>query len=108
MGEAFLCKFKFLVTQQKTEIYQDPNDRFLYKSRPVLDSQGNPVMEEVEKEKTFVVKLMRHDAEIRVQREAEIFTTRRSASSARPRYSPRPRRRSRAWTRRGRASSSST
>ena len=74
VGEAFLCKFKFLVTQQKTEIYEDPNDRFLYKSRPVFDSQGKPVMEEVEKEKTFVVKLMRHDAEIRVQREAEIFT----------------------------------
>ena len=74
VGEAFLCKFKFLVKQQKTEIYQDPNDRFLYKSRPVFDSQGKPVMEEVEKEKTFVVKLRRHDAEIRVQREAEIFT----------------------------------
>ena len=73
VGEAFLCKFTHVVRKQKTEAYEDPQDR-LIKLRPVLGNDGQPVMEDVEETVECVVKIMRHDAELRVQREAEIFT----------------------------------
>ena len=73
VGEAFLCRFKHIVRRPKTEAYLDPEDNF-YKNRPVLDNNGQPIFEDVEEVEDFVVKIMRHDAEMRVQREAEIFT----------------------------------
>jgi hypothetical protein len=73
VGEAFLCKITHVVRKQKTEAYEDPQDR-LIKLRPVLGNDGQPVMEDVEETKEVVIKIMRHDAEQRVQREAEIFT----------------------------------
>ena len=73
VGEAFLCKFIYVETKPKTEAYTDPQDH-LIKLRPVLDNNGLPVMEEKQEEVRLVVKIMRHDAELRVQREAEIFT----------------------------------
>ncbi len=73
VGEAFLCKFTYLEKVPRMETYTDPEDN-TEKKRPVLDSNDNPLMDNVEKTDKFVVKIMRHDAERRVQAEAEIFT----------------------------------
>ena len=67
VGEAFLCKFKVTERRQKYE-YRDNDVHYL------TDDNGDPIMEEVEEEKECVVKIMRHDAEQRVEREARIFT----------------------------------
>ncbi len=72
VGETFLCKVKLFTGQSpKQERYRGENGRLLY--RDVLDENGNPVMEDDFQEKNVVVKIMRHDAERRVNAEAEIF-----------------------------------
>ncbi len=73
VGEAFLCKFTYVETKPKQEAYTDPETQFIT-LRPVLGEDGQPVMEVQENKVELVVKIMRHDAELRVQREAEIFT----------------------------------
>ena len=73
VGEAFLCKFTYHDKKPMTESYVDP-ETHATKSRPVLDNNGDQIMEDVVKTEKFVVKIMRHDAERRVKAEAEIFT----------------------------------
>ncbi len=67
VGEAFLCKFTVVERRQKFKYENN-------KTKLLTDDQGNPIMEEVESDKQCVVKIMRHDAEQRVEREARIFT----------------------------------
>ena len=73
VGEVFLCKFKYRKLTEKTELYTDPEYGFI-KTRPVRDANNQIVMEEEEEEEELVVKIMRHDAEQRVDREGRIFT----------------------------------
>ena len=81
VGEAFLCKVH-VVKGKKPKLVPKLNE----KGEPVFDmekhakvyeevrdNQGNVVMEDDISEKMVVVKIMRHDAEKRVESEAEIF-----------------------------------
>ncbi len=73
VGEAFLCKFTYIKHQMKMK--QNPHSTsFDDVVIPDLDQNGQPQFEDVETTDDFVVKIMRHDAEARVTREAEIFT----------------------------------
>ncbi len=75
VGEAFLCTFK--VEEEVPQMRQATMDEIRSGASiwvPVLDEQGQPKMETKIVEKSLVVKIMRHDAERRVKKEAEIFT----------------------------------
>ncbi|MBQ7179273.1 MAG: hypothetical protein IJS08_17785 [Victivallales bacterium] len=73
VGEAFLCQFKYVAKRPKMETVIDPETQE-EKEVEVKDNEGNVVMEDYIASKELVVKIMRHDAEIRVNREAQIFT----------------------------------
>ncbi|MBR4612912.1 MAG: hypothetical protein IKO40_09380 [Kiritimatiellae bacterium] len=73
VGEAFLCTFK--VKAKKPKMIQNPNPKNGADAVIVAkDENGNTIMEDCWDDQQYVVKLMRHDAETRVKREAEIFT----------------------------------
>ncbi len=75
VGEAFLCRFTYLKRTQKMK--QNSTENVQNGEPPVipdLDENGQPQYEENWVDETLVVKIMRHDAEARVKREAEIFT----------------------------------
>ena len=75
VGEAFLCEIEVVEMQPRThevsleEMLENGGQQFV----PDLDEEGNPILEEVVDTKTVVVKIMRHDAERRVEKEREIF-----------------------------------
>jgi predicted unusual protein kinase regulating ubiquinone biosynthesis (AarF/ABC1/UbiB family) len=72
VGETFLCTVKVFTGQvPQQERYQAQDGRYLY--RNAVDENGNVVMEDSFEDKKVVIKIMRHDAERRVQAEAEIF-----------------------------------
>ena len=72
VGEAFLCTFGINARKPKYKV--EPDGKGSFKMNPVLDQNGQQVIEDVVEEKEFVVKIMRHDAEKRVNAEAAIFT----------------------------------
>ena len=76
VGEAFLCRFKVRVSHKK--IMKDNSAENIKnggpKKIPDLDEKGQPKYEDTWKDEELVVKIMRHDAEARVKREAELFT----------------------------------
>lgn len=69
VGEAFLCKFTHEITHPKQKMDPVKGDWV-----DVKDAQGNVVMVTEDRTEEFVVKIMRHDAERRVESEAKIFT----------------------------------
>ena len=76
VGEAFLCKFYVMkrspVMRQATreELQTNPKQTWIEEK----DEQGNVKYHDVEDERDVVVKIMRHDAERRMEAEAQIFS----------------------------------
>ena len=75
VGEAFLCKVQVVERKQRTheadldEMLQNGGIQFV----PDFDEEGKPIYVETVETETVVVKIMRHDAERRVEKEREIF-----------------------------------
>ncbi len=75
VGEAFLCTFKveeMVPKMRQATIEEIQNGAKMWV--PDLGEDGKPQMELKTNDYSLVVKIMRHDAERRVKKEAEIFT----------------------------------
>ena len=76
VGEAFLCRFK--VRKSHKKIMKDNSAENIKnggpKKIPELDEKGQPKFIDTWQDEELVVKIMRHDAEARVEREAKLFT----------------------------------
>ena len=76
VGEAFLCEVNVVKKEQLTrevsleEMLENGGQQFV----PVFDGSGKPVMVESVETQEVVIKIMRHDAERRMEKEAQIFT----------------------------------
>ena len=76
VGEAFLCVISHEVRKPKMrQTTKAEKDARMGNWTEVRDNDGNIVYENTIKDSRVVVKLMRHDAERRMEAEAEIFTT---------------------------------
>ncbi len=71
VGEAFLCRFTY--TKRVMKMKKNPDAHAQEEWIPDLDQNNQPQYEDVIENKDLVVKIMRHDAELRVNREAKLF-----------------------------------
>ena len=77
VGEAFLCEIGTVEREPMTVQLEDYEEIEANGGNPwktVTDGNGNVVYRDVVEKHTVVVKIMRHDAERRVEKEARIFT----------------------------------